>query len=97
MIKELPIPPDAHTAKQAVEIFRAWIIDGPLQCSLFPTVWKDDPSTWGMLLADAASHIANALQEECGLDRETILQSIKLAFVSELENATDEREGAFQK
>ena len=97
MKRELPIPPEAETATQAVEIFRGWIIDGPLQCSLLPTAWKDDPGTWGLLLADAAMHIANALEEECGLKRGNVIQEIKRIFIAELENPTDEHEGIFLK
>ncbi len=97
MIRELTIPPDSKIASQAVEVIRGWIIDGQLQCSLFPTIWKDDPGTWGLILADAAIHIANALKEECGLDREKVIQEIKSIFVAELESPTDEHEGEFQK
>ncbi len=93
MINELPIPPDAKTAKQAVEVFRGWIIDGPLQCSLLPTLWKENHSTWGILLADVATHIANALHEEYGLDRQEVIHNIKKVFMAELANPSDSPEG----
>jgi hypothetical protein len=95
MVRDLPIPPDAESATQAVEVLRAWIIDGPLQCSLLPTVWKDDPATWGLVLADAVHHIANALEEECGLERSYVIQEIKRMFNAELDRPTDDHGGGF--
>lgn len=66
MIRELKLPPDAKTAKQAVELLRGWIIDGHPQYALFPTVWKDDLDSWGRFLADTARHISNAVAEDTG-------------------------------
>jgi Domain of unknown function (DUF5076) len=97
MIRELPIPPDASQADQAIEVFRGWVIDGPLQCSLFPTIWKDSPGTWGVLLADAAHHIANAIGEATGAVPETILSEIKRVLISELKSPSDEHEGVFME
>jgi hypothetical protein len=95
MTRELPIPPDAEATTHAVEILRGWVIDGSLQCSLLPTIWKDDPGTWGLLLADASGHIADALHKEYGMDREAVLQEIKRHFLVEMERPTVEREGDF--
>ena len=95
MKRELPIPPDADSAEQAVEIFRGWLLDGGLQCSLFPTIWKDDPGTWGLLLADAANHIADAVAEDTGCPRDEVYERLCEVLVGELKTPSAEREGSF--
>jgi Domain of unknown function (DUF5076) len=95
MTRELPVPPDAAGAKQAIEVFRGWIIDGGLQCSLFPTVWQKTPEVWGMLLADAARHAANAIAEKTGADSAAVFSTIKAALEDELHDPSDEHEGRF--
>jgi hypothetical protein len=87
--RELPIPPDTVAAKEAIELFRGWLIDDQLQCSLFPTAFPD-PAVWGMLLADAARHIANALAENEVMDRETALAAIASKFAEEMQSPSDE-------
>jgi hypothetical protein len=94
---ELMRPPDVDTAKQAIEVLRGWIIDGHPQYSLFPTVWKDDLPSWGRFLADTANHLANAIAEATGRDRQTVLVAIVSAFVQELAEATRTHEGQFHE
>jgi hypothetical protein len=94
-MRELPIPPDAQTTQNSVELIRSWVIDGKLQCSLFPTIWADRPETWGMLLADVARHISNAASEQGKHTKQQILQSIASRFASEIAKPTDEHEGDF--
>lgn len=66
--RELPVPDEADDAAAAHEVVRGWLIDNRLVCSLFPSAF-DDPAIWGVLLADVAHHIANALAESEGADR----------------------------
>ena len=89
-------PPDADAADEAVELLRGWIIDGHPQYALFPTVWKDDPASWGRFLADTANHLANAIAEDTGRDRADILGSIVTAFSRELEEQTRTHSGEFR-
>ena len=96
-MRELPIPPDAPKATQAIEVFRGWIIDGGLHCSLFPTIWEKTPEVWGMLLADAARHVANAIAEETGADSAAVFSNIKTALENELHDPSDEHEGQFSE
>ncbi|WP_444907052.1 DUF5076 domain-containing protein [Microbulbifer sp. SSSA008] len=96
MTKELIAPPSASEAENATEILRSWIIDGKLHCSLLPTIWEDSPETWGILLADVAGHVSNALSETTGKEKEEILQQIKELFVAELSSPTDEPDGEFR-
>lgn len=93
--QEQPIPPDAKAAGQAVEVFRAWIIDGEFQCALHPTIWKDHPEVWGSIFADAGIHTANALGEELDTDPRPILKSIVEAFLNEIRKTGVIREGEF--
>ena len=82
-IHERQIPPDAHTADEAHEILRGWLIDRRLQCSLLPGAFPE-PFGWGILLADVAHHIADALAESDGADRATVLRDIARAFNVEM-------------
>jgi hypothetical protein len=85
--RELAVPPVAAGSAGAVEVLRAWIVDGALHVTLdpaFPT-----PDTWGLLLADVARQAARAFaaEDQCG-EREA-LSRIEWAMEAELENPTD--------
>jgi hypothetical protein len=95
MLRELSIPPDAHKADRAIEVFRGWLIDDGLQCSLLPGVWKDQWEGWGILLADAAHHMADALADSTGKPRPVIMAKIVKALLRELSEPTDEHTGEF--
>ncbi|CAA6680158.1 MULTISPECIES: DUF5076 domain-containing protein [unclassified Lentimonas] len=75
-MRKLPIPPDCHSADQAIELISGWIVDQKLQCSLYPSVFEKNPENWGVLLADAARHISRALEEEAGMDKDEVLSMI---------------------
>ncbi len=92
---ELQIPPDAHTAEQAVEVARGWIIDNELQCSLFPSVWADNPEVWGILLADFAAHVSDAIAAETDMSREQVHRIISKKLIEELELPSAEHTGDF--
>ncbi len=94
-MRELPIPPDARTAEQAVEIARGWIVDGMLQCSLFPSIWAETPEVWGILLADFLSHIAHALAQETDMTSEQLRRIISKKLIDELGTPTTEHTGNF--
>src|SRR4051794_9427574 len=74
-VHELPIPPDAHTAQLAGEILRGWMVDDRLQCSVLPGAFPE-PFGWGILLADLAHHVADALAGTPGVDRGRVLSDI---------------------
>ena len=94
-MRELPIPPDAKTAEQAVELARGWIVDNKLQCSLFPTIWAENPETWGILLADFAAHIADAIAADSDMSREQVHRIIAKRLIDELELPSAEHTGDF--
>lgn len=94
-MRELPIPPDAEPNDRTMEIFRGWIVDNKLQCSLAPWVWKDTPEVWGILLADVVHHLCNALEKETNLSRAELFRIITKKLFSELESPSAEHEGDF--
>lgn len=91
---ELPIPDEASETDAAHELMRGWLIDNRLVCSLFPSAFED-PAVWGVLLADIANHVANALAECEGADRGEVLAAIRRAFEVEMKSPTDEHTGQF--
>jgi hypothetical protein len=93
-MNQLSFPPEAEAAQEAVELFRGWLIDRRLVCSLLPTAF-DQPLAWGILLADAAHHVANALAERYGVNREQVLSEISKAFAREINEPTDAHFGEF--
>ena len=62
MAKEQPIPPDAAANPDAVEVLRAFVVDGGLSISFVRAF--DDPGMWGMMLVDIARHAARAFEKE---------------------------------
>ena len=93
-LRELLIKPDAHAADESCEILRGWVIDKRLQISLLPGAFPK-PFGRGILLADVAHHIANALADSQGADRSTVLQDIARAFNVEMNTPTTEHSGGY--
>jgi hypothetical protein len=87
MAKEQPIPPDAAENENAVEVLRAFVVDGGLSIAF--TRAFDDPSMWGMMLVDIARHAARAFAKEGVMSEEEALQRITDMFASELADVTD--------
>ena len=94
MFRELPKPPETQTAAEAMEVIRAWIVDGALHVSLMPTAFEEK-EVWGILLADVTNHVANALADATGLDRGKTVAAIAKLYNSELAQPTDEPTGEF--
>lgn len=92
--RELSVPDEANDAGTAHELIRGWLIDNRLVCTLFPSAFED-PAVWGVLLADIANHIANALEECEGADRAAVIAAIRRAFEVEMKSPTDEHTGHF--
>ena len=91
---ELTTPAEALTDERAIEVLRAWVAHDQLFCSLRPESW-DEVGSWGILLADLARHVANALAEGKGLSREDSIRHIRELFDAELDQPTDEPSGDF--
>jgi hypothetical protein len=95
MTRELIKPPDAESARVAVEMLRGWVIDGQPQYVLFPTAWNDDLPSRGRFLADTARHVANALSDVTGSRSDDILRIIVESFEKEINDPHNEHEGGF--
>ena len=91
---DLPVPDDVAVDPNAQEVFRAWVANGHLVCALRPTRWKDS-SAWGILLADAARHVANAIRDDVGEEPAITVTRIRDMFNRELTDPTDEPTGDF--
>jgi hypothetical protein len=90
-MNELPTPPDAaaDADAEATELLRAWIIDQALQCTLRTGAFED-PSTWGVLLADVVRNVAAACAEHEGRDRAETVRLIRAAFDAEMNAPAEE-------
>jgi hypothetical protein len=84
---EQPIPPDALTRDDAVEVLRAFVVDGGLSISF--TRAFDDPAMWGMMLVDIARHAARVYEKEGAMSEAEAMARIVELFEAELGNPTD--------
>jgi hypothetical protein len=73
------------TDPDATELLRVWIVNQELECSLFPGVF-DDPTIWGVVLADLARNVAKGLHDTEGKDLEATLKQIVDSFNQEIAN-----------
>ena len=85
--KEQPIPPDALNNERAVEVLRAFVVDGGLSISFVRAF--DDPSMWGMMLVDIARHAARVFEKEGVMTADDALAQIAEMFEAELARPTD--------
>lgn len=84
---EQPIPPDAIGNDDAVEILRAFVVDGGMTISF--TRAFEDPQMWGLMLVDIARHAARAYARENVCSEEEALERILTMFEAEIANPTD--------
>ena len=99
---ELPIPATARRDKKSREMIRAWIAENDLWCSINIGSWEgvdgiEEPRAWGILLADVAHHVANALHEWKATEPQKVLQAIRKAFLAEVRNPASTQNGKFVK
>lgn len=95
-MKELVVPPAAVRDPDAVEVIRAWIAEQGLHCSLNVGMHGDDETrAWGILLADAARHVADALSSSGHREREVVLDQICASFLRELDTPTSKTTGGY--
>jgi Domain of unknown function (DUF5076) len=95
MKNELLIPPIAEADPNAVEVVRVWVAKGGQHVSINVGAWPE-PEAWGIVLADLASHLANAYEQEAGLKPEETMRKITDLLLAELRNPTDTARGQVQ-
>ena len=85
--KEQPLPPDVMGREDAVEVLRAFVVDGGLSIA-FQRAFED-PDMWGLMLVDIARHAARAYARETELTEDEALARIVDMFESEIARPTD--------
>jgi hypothetical protein len=81
---QLMIPPAAVNDPKAFELVRAWVAQGDLHVSLQMGGW-DDPTAWGVVLADLVRHVARFYAEQKQLPPEQTIERVRDAMDGELD------------
>src|ERR1700759_918405 len=89
---QLAIPPGAAEDAKAFELVRAWVAQGELHVSLQMGGW-DDPTAWGVVLADLVRHVARFYDEQKHLRPEQTIARVRDAMDAELDGVEDASEG----
>lgn len=89
---QLTIPPAAADDPKAFELVRAWVAGGDLHVSLQMGGW-DDPTAWGVVLADLMRHVARFYAEQKHLQPEGTIERIRDAMDGELDGEEESPEG----
>jgi Domain of unknown function (DUF5076) len=88
--KQLSIPAAAQQDVTSFELIRVWVAQQAQQITLRPGVWQD-PSAWGVMLADLARSIVKIHAEnDEDLDAEAFLAALLEGFDTEIESVLDE-------
>jgi hypothetical protein len=85
--KEQPLPPDVMGREDAIEVLRAFVLDGGLSIA-FQRAFEE-PDMWGLLLVDIARHAARAFARESEYSEEDALERIVEMFEAEIARPTD--------
>ena len=88
-MRELPVPPAAESAAEAIELARVWAADGAQHVTLETGLW-DDPGAWGLMLVDLARHIASAYDRAGTVSRVDAMARIREAFDAEWSFSSDD-------
>ncbi len=88
--KQLAIPKAAAQDAAAFELLRVWVANQSQQVTLRPGIWQE-PSAWGVMLADLARNIVLVHSEtDPELDTEAFLAAVLEGFDNEIESVLDE-------
>ena len=85
--REQPLPPDVMGREDAIEVLRAFVVDGGLSIAF--TRAFEEPDMWGLLLVDIARHAARAYAREAEFSEEEALARIADMFEAEIARPTD--------
>src|ERR1700730_17277936 len=85
--KKQPLLPDVMGRDDAVEVLRAFVLDGGLSIAF--TRAFEEPEMWGLLLVDIARHAARAYAKESAFSEDEALARIIDMFEAEIERPTD--------
>jgi hypothetical protein len=89
-------PIEGELPENAVELLRAWVIDGNLHCQLnIGPADEDAAVVFAILLSDVARHVADAMQRMQGVPVAETLAKLRQHFNAELNSPTAETKGGF--
>ena len=88
---QLAIPLAAADDPKAFELVRAWVAQGDLHVSLQMGGW-DDPTAWGVVLADLVRHVARFYAEQKHLQPEQTIERVRAAMDGELDGEEESPE-----
>jgi hypothetical protein len=92
--KQLAIPAVALKDKASFELLRVWVAEQAQQITLRPGIWQE-PSAWGVMLADLARSIVKVHAEnDDDLDAEAFLAAVLEGFDTEIESVLEEFGGS---
>lgn len=94
----LPVPPAALRDVSAVELARIWIAEQGLHCSLKFGLYAADgvareTAAWGIILADLAGHLADALSAGGMGAKADLFDAIVAGFNAEVSAPSSTRTG----
>lgn len=99
MPKTLPIPGAAIRDPDSVEMFRAWIAEHGLHCSIKVGMYEeqgmDEARAWGILLSDVIRHVGDAMHQKHGKNPAQVAADIKRSLLTELGEPTSDTSGSF--
>ena len=88
--KQLAVPNAATEDPAAFELLRVWVAHQAQQVTLRPGVWQE-PSAWGVMLADLARSIVKIHAEnDAELDSDAFLSALLEGFDNEIESVLEE-------
>ena len=88
--KELAVPALAAKDPASFELLRLWIAGQSQQVTLRPGIWQD-PSAWGVMLADLARSIVQIHRDaDEDMDTEAFLAALLEGFDNEIESVLNE-------
>jgi hypothetical protein len=98
MMDAFGIPPAALRDTLSLELARVWIAEQGLHCSLKVGLYAGDgvsreTAAWGIILADLAGHVADALSAEGMGSRAGLLDALVESFNTETAAPSSERTG----
>ena len=88
---QLAVPPAAAADPKSFELVRAWVAQGDLHVSMQMGGWED-PTAWGVVLADLVRHVARFYADKKRLEPEQTIARIRDAMDAELDGEEDSEE-----
>lgn len=78
-----------HDHEGGIDLIRLTYQEGQLHCSLDPSLFADEPGTWGIVLADLTRNISEALTEHNPGKRDEVLAAIRANYLEALSSTID--------